>query len=132
MYKTRRQQRYEKLRNNGLLPREAQVLSKVPLNVPYIKKLITDRRQFVKKQLDNKKTPNQIEQMIRSDYYGRGMIVRDSLGRPKLNVWGYLRKYEDEYKGKQPEYRSPSQKRYKKFVDFQRKFENMADDVQLK
>jgi len=132
MYRTKRQSRYKKLRDNGFLPFEASVLSRVPLNVPYMKPLVAERRKLVKKQLDKKVSQTKIADGIKLSYNVKGFTRRDSIGRKLYDVWAYLRKYEDNWRDKQPEYRSPSQKRRKNFTQFKRKFENRNKDIQLK
>ena len=128
MYKTRRQQRYEKLRYNGFLAQEAQVLSKVPMKVPYMKTIMRDRRKEVKTLIDKKYSKTRIEEALKMKYEVQGFMKP----RGRLDVWAYLRRYEDDWKNKHPEYSSPSQKRRKNFVDFQRKLEGSLDKIQLK
>lgn len=128
MYKTRRQQRYEKLRNNGFLAQEAQVLSKVPNYVPYMKTLIRERRKEVKALFDKKYSKTRIEEALKFKYEVAGF----KKPRGRLDVWAFLRRYEDDWRNKNPEYKSPSQKRRKNFVNFQRKLEGSLDKIQLK
>ena len=131
MYKTRRQQRYEKLRGKGgtlFLAQEAQVLSKVPSYVPYIRAMVRDRLAVVNKLVSKGYSKTRIEEALKMKYEAEGFTKP----RGRLDVWAYLRRYEDDWKNKHPEYSSPSQKRRKNFVDFQRKLEGSLNKVQLR
>ena len=117
-YKTRRQQRYLRLRNSGFLPFEAQELSKVPNNVPYMANLYRNRKMLLGRAKKDRWSYTKYESSIKKLYdSNRWYRAR------KRDPWQMLKVAERRYKTKHPEYSSPWKKRRKDFVEFTRKLE---------
>ena len=115
------QTRKQRLLQAGFLAQEAQTLSKVPAYVPYIKGLTTRRVQTIIGYRMQGLNDPQIQNAIKDSYRQRGWVKHNG----KLDVWAMVRAYEDDYKDRNPEYRSPSQKRRKSTTeDFETKYQN--------
>jgi len=123
-FKTRRQQRYQKLRDNGFLPFEARELSKVPAKVPYFKEIVKERRKILREAYKAKSTKKSYEEQIKDKYSKNGWIRGTKSGKRRLDPWQLMRAYEDDYKQQHPAYDSPWKKKQKGFGDFTRKMEN--------
>jgi len=100
IFKPRRQGRYEKLIKSGFLPFEAYTLSKVPLKVPYMKQMISWRKQLVKGM--NKKESKEI---INEVYGDRNWtkVEDNEINSP----WAMLREFEAFYRRLLPDYETP-------------------------
>jgi len=124
-FRTRRQNRYAKLRDAGFLPFEARALSKVPLKgVPWMKKMIRERYQLYKKAKQEKTSQKAWERQIKQIYIEEDfMFLGAGKWRAEYDPWQMLRSYEDKYKAKQPQYESPWKKRRKGWKDFIAKYE---------
>lgn len=123
MFKTRRQRRYERLRQTGFFPLEAQVLSKVPFSVPYMDKLIMERYKRYSAAMARKMTRAAWEKQTHDIYRENKWIKRTRAGILKYDVWAMLRDFEDRYRAQNPEYESPWQARRKAWRDFVTKLE---------
>lgn len=122
-FRTRRQQKYERLRLSGFLPFEARVLSKVPVRIcPYMKELMKERRAMFQKARADGATRAQWENLIKGKYNTNKWL---SAGRRRIEAdpWKMLRDFEDRFRDKNPEYTSPWQKRVRDWQNFLRKAE---------
>lgn len=129
-YRTRRQGRYSKLRDSGFTAREAQVLSNMPLNVPYMRKLVTERRQELRKAVKSGLTVKKFQDNIKNFYVANKFLKDAKISkktgkviRARIDPWAMLRDYEDKFKAKTPQYDSPWQKKQKGFRDYMSKVE---------
>ncbi len=124
-YKTRRQNRYETLRNAGFVNFEARALSRVSLKLPYILPLMKERyaeyQKAVKrakaKGLDQVQFSREWLTHIKRRYIMKGWKRRtDSWG--VTTGFRMLKAAEKSYKYKTPSYNSPWEKRQKDFRNF--------------
>lgn len=123
-FRTRRQHRYQILRDTGFLPFEAKALSKIPFNVPYIDAMIKDRYKQVKEAGSEKVSQREWERRIKGMYVDRNFTKTDKkTGRITLDPWQMMRDFEFKYKAKHPDYESPWEKRRKNWKDFMAKIE---------
>lgn len=133
MLKTRRQQRYIRLRNAGFLPFEARPLSKVPQNIPYVKQMISSRRELLKQAIQDKRKDSRIltqkawAEQIKKTYTDNVLTRVNKRGDIVLDPWQLLRQREDAYILKHPEYESPWQKRGQRWRDFISKWERTVE-----
>lgn len=126
--KTRRQARYQKLRECALAKFEARPLSRVSFRTcPYIKEIMRDRLRMFKQAKAEGLTQRQWEDKIKGLYRGKGWTKTDKLGRTIADPYKMFRHYEDTFKAKQPQYESPWQPRGKKFKDFIRYMDGVLD-----
>ena len=122
--RTRRQQRYELLRKNGLCGFEAKPLSRVPIKtVPYMKGFVRERWGMLRDALERKLTITQFEAQIKQQYNRQGFLKRNKAGKVVADPWAMLRDFEDRYRDKYPAYESPWEKRRRSLVDFMAKIE---------
>ena len=122
-FRTRRQQKYTKLRASGFLPFEARPLSKVPVRVcPYMKHLTKERREMFQKARAAGMTRIQWEGLIK-EKYNTNKWLRAGRIRIEADPWKMLREFEDRWKDKNPQYTSPWEKRWKDWQNFLRKAE---------
>lgn len=119
-YRTRRQQRYLKLRQGNLfLPFEAQIFSKMPVrSIPYIREMIRDRQRDLIIARQQNLTLAGWERRIKDMYTANDLIKEGKRGEAKFDAWAMLRKFADDYKDKHPEYVSPGTKKGRKWLDF--------------
>ena len=133
MYKTRRQERYRKLREAGLLPFEARPLSKVPwAKAPYMKDMLNERRRIVRNAHAQGLTDKQFEDLVKDIYRRNNYITLDRIGRRKLDPWRLFRTHEDTYRAKHPEHTSPWVKRQRNWQGAVRKIENSLKKEKLR
>lgn len=102
-FKTIRQGRYESLRAAGFLPFEAQALSKVPQNIPYVQQMIKTRQTDFKKAIKEKTTKKDYIQSVKDAYDAAGYTKTEGY-TIKRDPWQLLRKFEDDYKQKHPDW----------------------------
>lgn len=122
-FRTRRQNRYYKLRNAGFLPFEARPLSKVPFKIcPYMRQLIRDRQIDFLKAKKEGATRAQWENRIK-ELYSKEKWLRAGKRGIEADPWKMLRDYEDRWRQKQPQYTSPWEARYRAWKDFYTKLE---------
>jgi hypothetical protein len=117
-FKTKRQNRYEYLREHGFMPFEAKTLSVRPLKLPYIKEMIRDRMQIVKQSNKENWTQKQFRATIYQLYNVRGWKMA---GSARNSAWAMSHYYEDINQAKHPDYKSPAPKRKDHIADV-RKF----------
>jgi hypothetical protein len=123
-FKTRRQNRYEKLRDWGFLPFEAQVLSGrinsktiSEIKPEYLQSLIKDRRILSRKAIKEKWTKQKYHDAVYQDYKAKGLIYKTGkrADRNTPNPWAMANFYGDIARaGKDPrfpDYKSPAPKR---------------------
>jgi len=122
-FKSRRQARYSFLRQSGFLRFEARDLSRIPLKVPYMRRIVVERRKEVRKAQRQDMSVFQWEKMIKKSYVANSWVKSYRRGKGVYSVWKMVQAQEREYKNKHPEYESPWEKRRKGFKDFQDKFE---------
>lgn len=114
--KTRRQRRYEVLKNMGFRPFEARQLSKIPFNVPYMDVLMKERFNLYKQAIE--------EEWSKKDWrdFITGLYKRENwfeVRHPKrYSAFAMLREFEHRYRAKHPEYESPWKKRKRAMKDF--------------
>jgi len=129
-FRTRRQNRYLKLRTNGFLPFEARALSKVPIKgVPYMKEVINARRELLTKATEDKLSAKEYERKIKQIYIDNA-FTKAGAKRIEYSPWKMLRKAEDAFKVKHPEYESPWKKRRQGWMDFLAKAERTIEKQQ--
>ena len=117
--KTRRQNRYTKLRNAGFLPFEARPLSKVPFKTcPYMRQLIRERREEARQAIKEGLSRRQWEDFIKARYGKNNWTSYTRTGKVKADPWKMLREYEDRWRNRQPDYTSPWEDKYRKWRDF--------------
>lgn len=110
--RTRRQNRYTKLRQSGFLPFEARPLSRVPFKIcPYMRQLIRDRQADFLEAKREGATRAQYENQIKEAYgKNKWLTERETKKGVKYieaDPWKMLRDYEDRFRDKHPEYESP-------------------------
>lgn len=121
IFRTRREQRRRKLIGLGLLPFEAKELSKVPLNVPYFRMLVGERRQEYKKFIKAERLTAWIS-YIKKLYDDNGWVT--VIGSHRIyDPWKLLRDYEERYRHKMPMYESPWEGQRRMRLDFLGKME---------
>lgn len=131
MFKTRRQERYYRLRNGygrkmpGLfLPFEARPLSRVPIKiVPYMGDLIKERQEMYRKAVQMKIGITKWESQIKELYRVNRWTKLNRAGKVIGDPWKMLRDFGDKYRARNPEYDSPWEKRQRDFRDYQSKVE---------
>jgi len=122
--KTRRQVRYTKLRASGFIPREAQVLSRVPPKItPYFRMIVKEREAMWKRAQKLGTGRPKFEDQIKELYRVNRWMKRGRTGKPLLDPWQMLREVEDKFRAKFPQYESPWEKRQRSWRDFQTKIE---------
>lgn len=127
-FRTRRQARYQKLRNSGFLPFEARALSRVPFKIcPYMRQLISDRQETVSEAKGAGATKAQYENQIKGLYNKEKWLKQDRIGKAVADPWRMLRDYEDRWRQKQPSYTSPWEAKYRRWKDFYTKLERTMD-----
>lgn len=109
MFRTRRQQRYNKLIENGLLPFEARELSSIPFTrAPYIRQLLADRRWLLRGLAREAKHNNwsktkyeqELRLLIAFEYKNKGLIIQ-KISKHIIKVkgtpdpWQLFREYKD-------------------------------------
>jgi hypothetical protein len=122
-YKTRRRNRYEKLRLSGFLPFEARTLSRVPFRVPYIRSLMTVRRRMLRNALKEGMSRAGWERKIKTEYFDSGWLKWAKRKQAVYDPWKMLKDFERGYKARHPEYVSPWEKKQKNMPDFLEKIE---------
>jgi len=127
-FRTRRQSRYAKLRESGFLPFEANEISKVPIKpVPYMKQLISERRQLQRAAKKSKLTTKQYENQIKQMYKDKQWTRKETGWERFYDPWAMLRQYENDYRAKVPQYESPWRKRRQAWQDFITKYERTVE-----
>ena len=127
-FRTRRQARYQKLRNSGFLPFESRALSRVPFKIcPYMRQLINDRQETVLEAKRAGAAKTQYENQIKGLYNKEKWLKRDRINRAVADPWRMLRDYEDRWRQKQPSYTSPWEAKYRRWKDFYSKLERTME-----
>ena len=117
-FRTRRQERYLKLRQAGFLPFESRALSSVALKrCPYMRHLIRERAGMLAEAKRDRATVKQWQNRIK-EMYNTNKWLRAGKLRIEADPWKMLRDYEDRWRAKRPEYTSPWQPRRRKWRDF--------------
>jgi len=115
-FRTRRQHRYEVLKDYGLLPFEARELSRLTfaeMRTPYIKDFVRMRTAWAERM------PSRAEyvRQIREHYLKQGWDI-------PTGIWDWIRVYEEAYKKDHPDYETPpgpaGKKKRKKFVQWRK------------
>lgn len=115
-FKTRRQRRYRVLREAGFLPFEAQSLSRVTFQTPYFDAMIRSRYRELKTALREDISQAEWRRIIHRRYRDNGWY---EVGDPrKRSPFAMLRDFEEKYRGKNPNYKSPWEKRKKSWKQF--------------
>lgn len=99
----------------GFMKFEAQVLSKVPTNVPYMKDFMKDRQAMFKKAIAEKSSKAEYQRRVANLYQGNRWLKKTKIGRIVADPWRALRDYEDRWRDKMPAYESPWERRYRGF-----------------
>ena len=110
IYKPRRLQRRNMLLRNGFLPFEAQEMSKIPLDAPYLKDMIKERLSAFQEARRIRLSANAWKEVVYDIYISRG-LTRKRYGRDFPDVWKYIRLQEERGKTKYPQYESPTKKK---------------------
>lgn len=130
-FRMRRQSRYVSLRKSGFLPFEASTLSKVPRSLPYMRLFIKERQGMLAQSISDKKSNNDYIADIKKIYTDNA-YTRDKRGKIYLDPWQLLRRFEDDYIKKHPEYQSPWAKRRVKWMNFVDKAEKSIRKMEEK
>ena len=129
-YKTRRQGRYDRLRQAGFVGFEARALSRVSPRVPYMLPLMQKRHEEYQREIKRAKRKGLTE--IEFNKWWLTHIKLRYVAKKwkhKGDVWGVtagfrmLKEAERQFKYKHPDYDSPWEKRQKDFRDFIRKID---------
>jgi len=134
-YKTRRQTRYQRLRDCGFTPFEARPLSRVSQRVPYVLPLMKQRLEEYTRAIKRAKKQGIPEQdfnkawltHIKRRYIMKGW-KRKSDAWSSTVVFRMFKESEKVYKLKHPEYESPGEKRRRQWKDFISKLERTYED----
>lgn len=127
-FKTRRQARYAKMRKAGLLPFEAHAFSRVSLeDVPYMKQILAERRELLARATGDDLSQAQYEKLVKQMYIDGSFTKVGKKGDILLDPWQLLRKKEEDYIAKHPDYQSPGKKKLKIYKDFVSKWEQTID-----
>ena len=128
-FRTRRQNRYIKLRGLGFHPYEARPLSKVPFKIaPYMKEMFYDRQKMVKevnaamKGASKTAITRELEARVRK-FYGDNRWLTAGKRKIYYDPWKMLRDYESRWREKFPGYVSPWEKRWRDWQGFLTKAE---------
>jgi hypothetical protein len=135
-YKPIRQKRYENLRKDGFLPKEAHLLSRVPEKVPYLRALKQDRRIILARAIKKGDTQDTYKARITKMYKVKGWGYTGTNANKRIYefnasaVYKMLREYEDRYKDEKGSnvFKSPWIKKQKVFAEFSRKFDKAFDN----
>ncbi len=106
-FKTNRQHRYEYLREHGFLPFEAKAMSARLLKIPAIKEAVKDRMKIVRQSNKENWTQIKFRKAIALQYEAKNWT--DKSGRK--SIWKMSNYYDDLFKSKHPDYKSPAPKR---------------------
>jgi len=119
---TRRQQRYNVLKDAHFMPSEARTLSKISFAVPYMKPLIKDRIQWYNRFIAEGGLTKDWLKAIKRAYTTKGWR---KAGEPLTSkvVFRMLKAKEREYKYKHKEYASPWEKKRKSHTDISAKLD---------
>jgi len=104
-FKTRRQHRYNRLKEEGFLNFEAIALSKIAFKVPYIKGMrkerVRARRDAIGEYKERRLRFSKAEwrAIIRDMYIAKGWFKEG-----KADVWQMIRANEEKYKARHPDY----------------------------
>jgi hypothetical protein len=117
--KKMRETREQQLIRWGFLPFEAQELRIIKNPPPYFKQLIMQRRSM---RMNAKKygwSEAEFSRRVKS-VYEKERIAKRILGRKetRYSPWDLLRKYEDRYKDRHPNYETPTAKKPSSTRDF--------------
>lgn len=116
---TRRQRRYEILRAAAMRPFEARAFSRVSFKrTPYIEQIMKDRWAMFMKAKAEGLTQRQWIARVNDLYARNRWYKRNKAGRLVADPWRLFRKYEDEFKAKQPQYESPWVRKQKDWRNF--------------
>lgn len=116
--RTRRMERYKRLREVGFLKFEAKPLSRVPLKTPYFKGMISERKAELQDARQKKLSRDEFEKTIKARYQGNRWLRRTKSGQIVADPWHYLREYEERWRNKFAQYESPWEGRQRRFRDF--------------
>ena len=108
----RRLQRRNVLLKSGFLPFEAMEISKIPVNAPYLKDMIKERRSAFQEAIRVKLPAYAWKEVVYDVYISRG-LTKLRFGMDFPDVWKYIRMLAERSKTKYPEYTSPSKKQPK-------------------
>lgn len=106
-FKTRRQNRYNYLREHGFMPFEAKTLSARPLKLPYMKEMVKDRMKVVKQASKEGWTKKKYRATIYQMYDAKAWKMDSG----RNSSWAMSHYYKDLHKAKHPDYKSPAPKR---------------------
>lgn len=99
-FKLRRQTRKWHFLNAGFLPFEAQYLSAVPMKLPYVKKMMRERKELLRRATVGGWTRKEYEREIKDRYVENGWLIKETtisrkgwIGR--ADPWAMLRYYRE-------------------------------------
>lgn len=123
-YRTRRENRYLRLRQHGFLKFEARPLSRVPVKVcPYFRDMMKERQAQMRKSQKMGRTLKQFEDSIKELYWTNNWLKENRIQQIVVDPWQMFRDAEDKFKAKNPKYESPWMPRQRKLRDFISKVE---------
>ena len=129
-FRTQRQKRYTMLRDKGLLQFEAAALSKVkPRDCPYYYTMVRARSAIHNRAIRESWSKARYEKHIKSIYRRKGWTALTRTGTEKFSAWAMLRYYEDKWKDRHPDWKSPTVKKQKEWRDFRRKQERQRREL---
>lgn len=121
------------MRKAGLLPFEAHALSRVPLeDIPYLKQLLTERRAMLAEATKKGLSQQDYERQIKQIYIDGSLIKVGTKGDILLDPFQLLRKLEEDYIAKHPDYVSPWKKRSRGWKNFISRWERTVEKQQDK
>lgn len=112
-FKTRRQSRYERLRDAHFLGFEASALSRVYLKVPYMRTVVKERLQWYQDLIAQGMSPRQFPSIVKK-HYEKMHWYRKAEGFGTNAALRMLKTVEARYKLKHPDYESPWVQRAKR------------------
>jgi hypothetical protein len=100
------------------MPFEARPLSKVPQrDIPYIRQMIKERKRMLKEAQAEGSTIKAYEKQVKQIYID-GVFTKAGPKTIVFDPWKMLRKAQEDYMVKHPEYQSPWKKRGQRWKDF--------------
>ena len=117
-FRTRRQNKYLRLRRLSFLPFEARPFSRFAfIKVPYFKGMIEDRIEMFQEAQRDGLSIRQWEARIKK-FYDDNRWLKAGKRRIQADPWKMLKDYENKYRDKHPEYTSPWEPKWKDWKGF--------------
>jgi len=124
-----RQQRYRKFINAGFRKTEANTLSKIRSNTPYLNDIIKSRKQILNKarrfRISKKEWTNWLELSYKKRLNPekesavlKSIKTKGILASQRMSIFALLRYFEASSKDKYPDWQTPAKKQIQKRIDF--------------